>query len=194
MTISTDSPLVGPPSGELVAALDFAGTDAAEYVREVWRLGQLVGLDPALLVAQSAHETADWTSFWWETRRNPAGIGITGDPAQDAASQTWESQTDAARGHVVHMLAYVNGDTGDVPPIELYGGNPPASYDVRLRHVLDQPWVGTIRTIRDLTGRWATDPDYDTKVVAKHRAVFGAGLSEGMPCLAGGLAVNQEGS
>lgn len=170
MTITVNSPIVGPPSGSLATALDYAGTDNADYVRELYRLCGLVGIDPAIMFAQAAHETADFSSFYWETRRNPAGIGITGTPAQDAASQTWANGTDAARGHVAHMAAYVYGDNWShswreqtfLPP----------DVDARFGHVLAQGW-STTRTINELTGRWATDPQYAEKIVTKHRAIFG---------------------
>src|SRR5439155_705844 len=71
----------------------------AEYVDEVYRLAPLVGMDPAIVVAQSAHETGAWTSPWWTERHNPAGIGITGDPVENDQSHTWANGTDAARSH-----------------------------------------------------------------------------------------------
>lgn len=165
--ITPDSPLIGPPSGTLHEAIDYLGDNCAEYLTELWRLCGLVGLDPAILAAQMAHETGDGQSYWWTARRNPAGIGITGDPEQNAASQTWATQTDAARGHVVHLCAYVFGAIH----LSVYQYN---DMDVRADHVLEQPWAGAISTIRQLTGKWATDPAYHTKLVAKHRAIFGA--------------------
>ena len=48
------------------------------YVMEVYRLAPLVGIDPAIVVAQSAHETGWWQSPAWTDHLNPAGIGITG--------------------------------------------------------------------------------------------------------------------
>lgn len=169
MTITADLPLIGKPSGTLDAALDYAGTDNADYIKEVWRLCLLVGLDPAILIAQSAHETYDWTSLWWDTRINPAGIGITGDPAQNAASQIWANQTDAARGHVVHMSEYIGVGWAEVEDAL----RPYLHLDLRLPEVTKAGYAGKVRTIRDLTGKWATDPDYHTKIVNRHRAIFG---------------------
>ena len=39
-------------------------------------------LNPDVMAAQSHLETDGWRSLWWETRANPAGIGITGDQRQ----------------------------------------------------------------------------------------------------------------
>lgn len=106
-TVST--PIIGPATGTLAEALSWLDIKAGaetEYATELWRLCALVGLDPAVLFAQAAHETGDFSSYWWQYRRNPAGIGITGDKKQNEASQTWANGTDAARAHVAHMIAY----------------------------------------------------------------------------------------
>lgn len=180
--IGPDSPLVAPPSGTLAAALAYAEDDddpfVMQYARELFRLAPLVSLDPAVLFAQAAHETAGFTSFYWRTRLNPAGIGITGDPAQNAASQTWATGTDAARGHVLHMWIYTQAGEPTSETIKwLFAGR----YDIRALHAIDQPWSGEVRTIRDLTGKWATDPAYHDKIVRKHAAIFGETVSNPRP-------------
>ena len=63
--------------------------EVERYIREVYRLGPQIGFDPAILVAQSALETNYWRDDWWALRLNPAGLGITGDPAQESASPTF---------------------------------------------------------------------------------------------------------
>lgn len=61
-----------------------------------------VGIDPILAIAQMAHETGTLTSFWSQRgtpgespRRNPAGIGVTGERAQvmPADTQGWAFNT-----------------------------------------------------------------------------------------------------
>ena len=170
--ITPDSPIIGPASGSLHAALDWAGSDNAEYVKELWRLCDLTGIDAGILFAQWAHETGDGTSHFWNAHRNPAGIGITGFPPDDQRSQIWATQTDAARGHVAHMLAYAYGGVLQWPDSVLQAFDiPPDYYDQRL----SKPIVAKHRAanVRGLTGKWATDPAYHTKIVAKHRAIFG---------------------
>ena len=113
-TVST--PIIGPATGTLAEALGWLDIKAGaetEYATELWRLCEVVGMDPAVMFAQAAHETGDFSSAWWQNRRNPAGIGITGDPEQNESSQTWETGADAARGHVIHMCAYVFGNLSD---------------------------------------------------------------------------------
>src|SRR4051794_15361635 len=112
MTYTVTSPLVGQAIGEDIDVVSWAIRNDIEpsrtwewdaYLAEIYRLAPLVGLNPDLLVAQSAHETDNWSSPWWAQRLNPAGIGITGDAAQNDASPTWTNGTDAARAQVVHM-------------------------------------------------------------------------------------------
>lgn len=167
MTYSVDSPIVHAPTGTLAEALawlDIKAGAETEYATELWRLCALVGIDPALLFAQAAHETADFSSVWWLNRRNPAGLGITGDPEQNADSQIWKNGTDAARGHVVHMAVYVGQGTRNLWDYwEL---------DQRRDDALDAGYFAIARTLADLTGKWATDPRYAEKIAAKANAIF----------------------
>ncbi|HKG25793.1 MAG TPA: hypothetical protein VKB09_09100, partial [Thermomicrobiales bacterium] len=116
MPMTPNDALSGAPRGDLVAAAACAQAhgalrpdDVTAYLAEVFRLAPLAKLDPAIVVAQSAEETGYWTSDWWNNRLNPAGIGITGDPAENAASRTWDTGTDAARAQIVHLYLYAVG-------------------------------------------------------------------------------------
>src|SRR5688572_2892012 len=60
-----------------------------DYVESVYELAPMVGVDPSIVMAQSAHETANFTSYWWRERLNPAGLGVTGTASQDALSPTF---------------------------------------------------------------------------------------------------------
>lgn len=45
--------------------------------------GQLAGVDPCIAIAQMIHETGFLSSFWSKRpRRNPAGLGVTGQTAK----------------------------------------------------------------------------------------------------------------
>jgi hypothetical protein len=167
--------ILGPARGTLTQAKAYAAQfrfpdadrDVSDYLTEVFRLAPLVGIDPSIVVAQSALETSAWSSTWWVTRRNPAGIGITGDPAQNAASKTWANGTDAARAQIVHLCAYVQSDLvigptlGDFVPL-----------DPRWRAVFDAGWNDSVRTIADLAGKWAVDPGYAEGICARGNAIF----------------------
>jgi hypothetical protein len=142
-----------------------------EYVEEVYRLAPLVGIDPAIVIAQSAHETGNWTSDPWKKWLNPAGLGITAK-GQDPGYR-WKDGTDAARAQIVHLWAYADYGPG--------GSDKPAGWtdligylklDPRLDLVLNSELNSSVRTINDLTGKWATDPDYAEKIAARGNAIF----------------------
>src|SRR5262245_47713083 len=93
MGMTVSDTILGAARGTAAGAIAYATSggaarlpDATAYLREVFRLAPLVGLDPSIAVSQSCHETSldgrPWNSAWWTQRLNPAGIGITGDPAQ----------------------------------------------------------------------------------------------------------------
>ena len=99
VVISKTDPTMAPPRGTPEKVLRWAQDNDAtpitatrDYIYEVYRLAPLVGIDPAIVIAQSALETADWTSFYWKNHLNPAGIGIT---YSGAPSYTWPSGTAA---------------------------------------------------------------------------------------------------
>jgi hypothetical protein len=134
-------------------------------IQEFYRLGPIIGFDPALLVAQSALETDFWRSSWWINRLNPAGIGITGDPTQTQASPLFANGTMAARAQMAHMHAEVFGSRVTLQP-DLQGADP------TYQKVFDAGWAGTIVTLHDLAGTWAVDPLYDQKIVSRAVAIF----------------------
>src|SRR5262245_23185558 len=101
MGMTVSDTILGAARGTAAGAIAAANANGAHrfgevtaYAKEAFRLAPLVGLDPSIAVSQSAHETDYWRSGWWLERLNPAGIGITGDPAQNAQSHTWTNGTD----------------------------------------------------------------------------------------------------
>lgn len=190
MMRTTDN-LIAPARGTLRQALTYAAQfrfpnadqDVSEYLTEVFRLAPMVGLDPSIVVAQSCHETGNWSSRWWVTRRNPAGIGVTGDPIQDEASKTFKDGTEAARAQIAHLAIYAetwpwSADSPRQMLLNTYyktpaGYNVPiVNLDPRINDVIRAGWAGTVRTIDDLTGRWAVDPHYAEGIVARGNAIF----------------------
>ena len=187
MSVTVNDPILAPSqiTAVGVAAWYLREFDRAvsrtvwEYLRELERLCELVGFDMLLLAAQSSHETDNWQSVWWTGRRNPAGIGITGDPEQNNASQIWANGTDAARGHVTHMALYVYGDwdemhmlafaqpTAGEPWVTLTRELGDAGDYHRYTDILEAGYLNSVRTLNDLTGRWATDPRYAEKIAAR---------------------------
>jgi len=167
------NPVVGPTRGSADRAITFARRAGAVrmdqvrlYITEIYRLAPRIGFDPAILVAQSAHETSYWQSKWWRERLNPAGLSITGDPRQEAGSASFANGTMAARAQIAHMHAEVFGDSQPLPDI-LQGAD--QSYQAPFR----AGWAGTVRTLHDLNGTWAEDARYDVKLVRLMKEIFG---------------------
>jgi N-acetylmuramoyl-L-alanine amidase len=163
--------LRGPPRGsakQAIAAAEAAGAvrlpDVRAYMAEVYRLAPLVGLDPAVVVAQSAHETGFWRSVAWKDHLNPAGIGITNDAA---TSPTWANGTDAARAQIVHLYLYAAGEIGPDHALAPY-----RSLDPRYGVAVKAGRAGSARTLADLAGRWASDPDYAAGVARAGNELF----------------------
>jgi hypothetical protein len=172
---ATTNGIVGPPRGSANKAITFARSHGAlrlheveRYVREIYVQAPAVGFDPALLIAQSALETANWTSYWWAQRLNPAGIGITGHAMQEASSPQFNDGIAAARAQLAHMHAEVYGNSKPLPAM-LQGVDP------TYQRVFDAGWAGSVRTLEDLSGTWAVDPDYAAKIVDRARQIFGEG-------------------
>jgi hypothetical protein len=79
-------------------------------------------------VHETSEDGAPWNSFWWRERLNPAGLGITGNSAENNASRTWTNGRDAAISHVAHLYLYAIGDLRDAPtrsrPTSTHGTTP----------------------------------------------------------------------
>jgi N-acetylmuramoyl-L-alanine amidase len=155
--------LLAPPRGSAAriiasppAAVAKRPEALAAYVEEVYRLAPLVGLDPSIVLAQSALETGWWQSPAWDEHLNPAGIGVT---SEEVVSPTWGNGVDAARAQIVHLYLYA---AGPIPP-----DHPLAPYialDPRYSAALSAGRAGIARTIADLAGSWAVDPEYAASI------------------------------
>lgn len=109
--ITPDSTLLAPPratEAQCVAALlahpngDYTPYDVRSIVRSYYVYAS--GLDPLIAIAQLCHETGYLSSAWAaRPHRNPAGIGVTGEPGAGLSFATWEL---AAKSHIGRLLAY----------------------------------------------------------------------------------------
>lgn len=137
-----DAPILGPASGTAAQAIAYLVQYAnrsympaaiREIVQAYQRIGDAVGLDWFLAIAQLAHETGHLTSFWSQRpQRNPAGIGVDGravagvptDPppqptgwAYNTQRNRWEKGLsfpswveDSVPAHLGRLLAYALRD------------------------------------------------------------------------------------
>jgi len=147
--ITADSTLLSAPrspavqASAYIVALDsvYSKSDISKIVGHYWRYASLVGLDPLLAIAQCIHETSEhdpatgrWrplSSGWAQRpRRNPAGIGVTGeerdtrpsepkgwaedtryDPPKWKAGLSFGSWDVASRAHIGRLLAFALHDS-----------------------------------------------------------------------------------
>ena len=139
--------------------------DVKQYLETVYEVAPKCDLKAEAIVTQSIHETSmngvPWASHWWKSRCNPAGIGITGDPAQNNASRVFKNGREAALAHIVHVYLYVKGT-------QLPAGLDPS---------MDPRWAGAAgvsglpgnrKTLRSFGSdgnpiTWAVDPKYGEK-------------------------------
>ena len=140
--------------------------DVELYVYEIYRIAPVIGFDPSLIIAQSALETGYWHSKWWDERLNPAGLGINDQPSTHPFSQKFPNGTIAARAQLAHMHAEVFGDRKPLPRV-LQG------MDATYQNVFSAGWAGTVVTLDDLAGTWATDPQYGWKISRVAAIIFG---------------------
>jgi hypothetical protein len=117
-----------------------------------------VGLDPLLLIAQLVLETDNLSSFWSQPpRRNPAGIGVTGEPGEGVSFPNWKA---AVAAHVGRLLAYTLAkDAGNEKQRRLI------ARALKVRPLPDSR-RGVAPTLKGLAGTWATDRQYATKIAA----------------------------
>jgi len=190
-----DAPILGPASGTVDQAIDWlAARSAAEYPRfdvativgAYQQIGDAVGMDWFLAIAQMAHETGNLTSWWsGRPRRNPAGIGVTGRMqegtptdgawAWDDALQRWREgvsfptwANDAVPAHLGRLLAYALRDDEANQ----------AQLDLIVRALSYRPlpasYRGVARVITDLNGRWAVPgTDYGQRIMDLARRMRG---------------------
>jgi hypothetical protein len=138
--------------------------EAYNFIQELKRLCLGFGYNFPALFMQVWHETAGFTSALWREHRNPAGLKT----ADGKGYQKYYNGVDAARAFMVHMSAYAN--TPDVvSKFSIY-----RYLDARYRTALNANVGKTYRSMTDLNGRWAEDPQYGQKIERKLRELLGA--------------------
>ncbi len=168
----TQTPLLGIASVDILKAQKYllsgrhgVYTEAGvkDIVKLYYSLAPFHRLDSALLVAQMAHETDRLNSAWSQPpHRNPAGIGVTGEPGKGVSFQNWRH---AVVAHVGRILAYAlrKGEEDATQKMLI-------AEALRVRPLPDN-YRGIAPTLEGLTRTWATDPAYHTKVLAHLKAM-----------------------
>lgn len=153
-----------------ILARDHGGYGAGEVraiVKAYVVTAKEVGLDPLLVVSQMVLETGNLSSFWSQPpRRNPAGIGVTGEPGKGVSFSSWDK---AVRAHVGRLLAYA------IPE----GQETPAQRKLIEEALAVRPLPsnrrGVASTLSGLAGTWATDPKYAQKIARVANELRGTG-------------------
>ena len=121
-----------------------------------WHYGALTGIRPEVLYAQAALETGfgRFGGLVPPEYNNWAGIKTavaTGNEPED--HQQFATPEDGVRAHFNHMAAYVG-----LPPV----GEPHGRYYIVAR----LSWAGTVRTVEELSGKWAPSGTYHERIVS----------------------------
>jgi N-acetylmuramoyl-L-alanine amidase len=176
--ITPDTPILSPPratadqcSRYIRARPHGEYTDydiASVIVPSYFDVCGLVDVDPLLAIAQMVHETGNLSSPWSaRPHRNPAGIGVTGQPGAGVSFPTWAD--DAIPAHVGRLLAYATpADRGTLIQQALIAKA--LSY-----RPLPASYRGAAPTLAGLAGRWAVPgTDYPSKIAQIANAMIGA--------------------
>lgn len=169
--LSLDSPIIGPPTGNLDQAVAYVKAQLAadsEYKNDVdkimgyyWQYAPDVGVDPFLAAAQCIFETDALRSQWaGRPRRNPAGLGVRQEGGLQFAS--WEESVQA---HIGQLLAFaLRDDQANAAQRQMMSRNP------RHAHITPQQ-RGAAPTIRGLSSTWTGDAAYAEKLVNRARSM-----------------------
>lgn len=123
-----------------------------------YKYGELTGIRADILYSQSAKETnfGKYTGVVKEYMNNFAGIKIknpSGDKTED--HETFNTIDDGIRGHFNHICAYVGLESI---------GKPHDRYYV----VKSLSWSGTLKSVEELSGKWAPDSDYGKSILQNY--------------------------
>lgn len=141
--------------------------DDTEVDRLIWLYEttcEAAAVDIELVLIQMCVETGDLTSAWSSpAHRNPAGIGVTGEPGKGLSFPTW---VDAVLAHVGRLLAYAlpKGEGTDYQKRVI-------EFALDWRGLPDS-YRGCAPTVGDLTGKWAMAPTYNESLNNRYRAIM----------------------
>ena len=133
-------------------------------------------INPYIAIAQMVKET-DWCRSWWSQRprRNPAGIGVTGEKSNKTQDRTsWALREDgiwlkgysfpdwkiSAQAHVGHLLTYLHTDDTLTNEQGMLVATDPRS------RFVPKEWRGKIKLLKDLDGKWAVPGQFYGRSIA----------------------------
>lgn len=135
----------------------YTDANVRTIIRHYDQTARGVGIDPLLVVAQMVLETANLSSHWSQPpRRNPAGIGVTGEPGKGISFPNWKA---AVRAHVGRVLAYA------LPKGQETAAQRELITEALAWRPLPDSLRGAAPTPARLAGTWAADTQYAAKIV-----------------------------
>lgn len=157
----------------------YTAADIAVIADFYWTIGKQVGIDPLISFSQMIHETGGLTSWWsLRPRRNPAGIGVTGETSKSVRAPGVDWQMDlksrmwkrgycfadwqvAARAHYGHLIAYsISKESMTDAQKQTVIFDPRAT-------AIPVAFQGTVKVLKDLNGKWAVPGDgYGEKIAS----------------------------
>jgi Mannosyl-glycoprotein endo-beta-N-acetylglucosaminidase len=175
MAVSVDSKLLASPRTTRAQAErflipkpngEYTDADVRFILTQYFTVGPSVGLDPLLAVAQMELETGFLSSFWAaRPRRNPAGIGVTGEPGAGISFPSWKV---SVRAHLGRLLAYA------LPATAGTAAQKALIAEALKWRPLPPSKRGSGLTVKGLAQSWATDPAYAGKIVNVANAMLKA--------------------
>lgn len=159
--VQTRTPIIGAAGATAEQAQKWAQSrEAHQRLIDIapiyWKYGEMTGIRPEVLYAQSAIET-NFGHFTGQVKpedNNWAGIYKKESNLENEGDyESFKDPADGVRGHFNHVIAYIG-----LTPV----GEPHGRYDL----VLEQPWAGTIEYIEELSGRWSPQADYHVYILS----------------------------
>ena len=145
----------------------YSAIDVRFIVDAYFLHGAQAGVDPLLAIAQMIHETGNLSSWWSQRpRRNPAGIGVTGETSRnryapgegwslDDRSKLWKrgysfaSWNASVQAHLGHLLLYAVSAGQETDAQRTYIAADPRSTG------FPATYRGVAPSLVGLNGRWA---------------------------------------
>jgi hypothetical protein len=144
----------------------YTDADVRAIVADYYAVAPAAGLDPLLVIAQMVEETGNLTSFWSQRpRRNPAGIGVTGQPGEGVSFPDWKT---ASRAHIGRLLAYALAkNTENQAQAKLI-------QEALSFRPLPDALRGAAPRLSGLVGTWAHDPHYAENISSVANQIRGS--------------------
>lgn len=175
--------IIGPPSASLevvqrkLREQNRSVLFTNEIVPALYKEGLRYGVDPVVMIAQSAKETG-YGTFTGKVKPwfcNPAGIKV--HPTEQALLAEVSKEPTHGESSLDHerFASWTMGARAQAQHLRRYAGMPVPDDEV----VYPRHWVVRLyrlKTVFDLSGRWAPSPSYGSEIANIARTLIEVGL------------------